>query len=329
MGANFQGIVNQDRQALQNVLPLETPYSVFIDVCNACNFKCKFCAVQYAGNRRGYGAEMMSLDLFQKIMDDLTEFGQKIKILRLYGNGEPLLNKSFPDMLSYAKGKAGWIETVTNGSMLSHDLNRKLAAGCDRIRISIEGVDAEAYYSIAGVKLDWERFVDNIGDLYVHRGDCEIYIKTVDAAVESPEKKEKFLNTFGSICDKIYIENLSPIWPDYDELGDYFDLKNKAMMADSEVREIKVCPFPFYQIFIHSDGTVVPCCADWQKRLTLGNVNDSSLYQIWNSESYRTLWKDMLKNGRSCREVCSICSYPNSVANDNIDDYAEELLKKF
>lgn len=131
MKAKFQTIVNQDRQALQDVLPLRTPYSVFIDVCNACNFKCKFCAVQYAGDRRGYGAQMMSLDLFQKIVDDFTEFGEKLKTLRLYGNGEPFLNKWFPEMASYAKarGISEWIETVSNGSMLSPDLNRKIVRG--------------------------------------------------------------------------------------------------------------------------------------------------------------------------------------------------------
>ena len=190
-------------------------------------------------------------------------------------------------------------------------------------------VDAEAYYSIAGVKLDWECFINNIKDLYINRGDCEIYIKTVDASVETPEKKEKFFETFGGLCDKIYIENLSPIWPDYDELGDYFDLSNKSMMSDTAMQEIKVCPFPFYQMFIHSDGTVVPCCADWQKRLPLGNVNDSTLSQIWNGTEYNTLQREMLKNGRQCRGVCSVCDYPNSVANDNIDSYAGELLKRF
>ena len=129
--ANFESIVNKNRQALQDTLPLKTPYSLFIDVCNACNFRCKFCAVQYAGDRRGYGAQMMSWPLFRKIIDDLQEFGENLKILRLYGNGEPLLHKSFPQMVEYAKrkGVSEWIETVTNGSMLSPKLNRELVRG--------------------------------------------------------------------------------------------------------------------------------------------------------------------------------------------------------
>lgn len=151
----------------------------------------------------------------------------------------------------------------------------------------------------------------------------------MDAAVDTEEKKEKFFDTFGGMCDKIFVENLAPIWPEYDELGDYFDLRKKALMTDSDIREVRVCPFPFYQMFIHSDGTVVPCCADWKQKLPMGNVKDSTVFEIWNGEVYRHLLIDMLKDGRQCRNLCSICSYPDSTANDNIDNYAEKILTNF
>lgn len=203
--------------------------------------------------------------------------------------------------------------------------------GLDRIRISIEGIDADAYKAMAGVELDWESFVKNIKNLYDNRGDCEIYIKTVDAAVDSQEKKERFFETFGSLCDKIFIEHISPIWPGYDELNSFFTLSDKKMMSDldMDIREIRVCLFPFYQMFIHSDGMVSPCCPDWQRKLLLGNVKTTALSDIWNGEAYNTLLKDMLKCGRQCRDLCSRCSYPDSNANDNIDDYAGDLLGKF
>lgn len=131
MSDKYKTLVNAQRNSLESVLPLQTPYSVFIDVCNACNFRCKFCAAQYDGSRRGYGAEYMGLPLFEKIIDDMKSFGEKVKTLRLYGNGEPLLNKDFAAMARYAREAkvANWIETVTNGSRLSPELNRKLVRG--------------------------------------------------------------------------------------------------------------------------------------------------------------------------------------------------------
>lgn len=38
-------IVNTaNRSSLIDAVPLDMPYSLFFDVCNACNFHCKFCA---------------------------------------------------------------------------------------------------------------------------------------------------------------------------------------------------------------------------------------------------------------------------------------------
>lgn len=196
MKAKVESIANKNRAALQDVLPLQTPYSIFVDVCNACNFKCKFCAAQYAKERRGYSNTIMSFELFKKIIDDLCEFKERVKVIRLYGNGEPLLNKDFPKMLEYVKSKniSEWIETVTNGSMLNPALNRQLVEGLDRIRISVEGIDAEDYQKVSGVYLDWEKFIKNIKDLYDNKGNCEIYIKTVDTSVNSEAKKRKIFS---------------------------------------------------------------------------------------------------------------------------------------
>ena len=39
-------IVCDDRSDLGKAIPLKTPYLLFIDPSNACNFKCNFCAPQ-------------------------------------------------------------------------------------------------------------------------------------------------------------------------------------------------------------------------------------------------------------------------------------------
>lgn len=46
MKATYGNIVNQNRNALQDVIPLDTPYVVALDPCNICNFACKFCGIQ-------------------------------------------------------------------------------------------------------------------------------------------------------------------------------------------------------------------------------------------------------------------------------------------
>jgi len=42
------------------------------------------------------------------------------------------------------------------------------------------------------------------------------------------------------------------------------------------------CTFPWYSLTVFWDGRVVPCPQDFFGKLTLGNVKDSSLLDIWN-----------------------------------------------
>ena len=77
---------------LEDQIPLTTPFSVHIDVCSVCNYKCSFCfqadsqAMKAVGLKRG----MMELDMFKKIVDDLKAFDQKIKKIKI-GNMLPAI----------------------------------------------------------------------------------------------------------------------------------------------------------------------------------------------------------------------------------------------
>lgn len=42
MKAINKNIVKQNREKLEDVLPLKMPFSIALDPCNLCNFKCGF-----------------------------------------------------------------------------------------------------------------------------------------------------------------------------------------------------------------------------------------------------------------------------------------------
>lgn len=218
MSAIRKNIVCEKRNKLEDVIPLNGPYTVAIDPSNLCNFS----AIQYKEEKLNFKKQFMSFELFKKIIDDLKAFPEKLKVLRINGQGEPLLNPDICDMIRYAKEShvADYIETITNGSRLNPSLNRKLIdSGIDRIRISVEALDREGYQKIAGVEMDFEEFLANIEDLHDISGQCEIYCKIVDVAVPTEELKNKFFELFGKICDRIFIDNVVPLWSDFDELN--------------------------------------------------------------------------------------------------------------
>ena len=100
-------IYARQRTPLEKVIPLEAPFSVQIDICSACNLQCNFCfhsdkaAIDDANIKFG----VMQWETYQKIIDDMkTSWGeQKIKKLRLFKIGEPLLNRNVCQMVKYAK----------------------------------------------------------------------------------------------------------------------------------------------------------------------------------------------------------------------------------
>ena len=78
-------VYSAEKTKLETVIPLETPYSVHIDVCSLCNFKCNFCfqadddAIRQRGLKRGF----MDFNLLKKIVDDLTDFKDKLKKVKI------------------------------------------------------------------------------------------------------------------------------------------------------------------------------------------------------------------------------------------------------
>ena len=124
MKAKIKPRINlEDRTPLEKIIPLSTPMILFVDPASICNFKCKFCPtgnpelIKNSGRWQG----LMDFDLYKKIIDDLGDFEEPLKVLRLYKEGEPFLNKQLTDMIRYAK-RAAWF-SISIPPPTAHDCN--------------------------------------------------------------------------------------------------------------------------------------------------------------------------------------------------------------
>lgn len=332
MSANIKSRVSDNREKLEQVIPLNTPFLINIEPSDKCNFRCKFCPtsdlkLMRATDGRNYGN--MNFDLYKKVIDDIKEFDNNIKMLYLYNQGEPLLNPYFPDMVKYAKDSKciDKISTTTNASLLNEELSLKIIeAGLDKIEISIEGINTEQYFNIANVKINFDKFVNNIKFLYDNKKELHIYIKIIGNNLSESEKAE-FYNIFGGICDSIFIENAASVWYDF-EIKD-INITNDKTYFGEKVSYRKVCTKIFFSMVINSNGQVSPCCSDWARKLIIGDANHEKLKDIWNGEKLRNLQKLFLRGEREDLPFCSSCGLPEYGSPDNIDNYAEEILLRF
>jgi len=320
----------RNRESLFDAIPLKTPWVIFVDPSDRCNFRCRFCPTGDTDLmlRNGRSLKTMDFDLFIKIIDDICEFDKPIKVLRLYKDGEPLLNRNFAKMVAYAKesGCCEKVDTTTNASLLNPKRNLEIIdAGLDRINISIEGVNEQQYLDFSGVNIHFKRLVNNIKHFYDHKKNCEMIVK-INGDLISEKDKEDFYKIFGNITDGIFIEHTMSCWHDFDMKG--IKQNEEFGIYGQPIKEVMVCPYVFYSMSINSNGSVSACFLDWDRKLRIGNVNNNSVKNIWNSiylYNYRLMF---LQKKRKEHPICGNCSQLSHGMPVDLDDKAEIILQK-
>ena len=69
------------------------------------------------------------------------------------------------------------------------------------------------------------------------------------------------------------------------------------------------CPLLWERMYVWYDGTVNPCDYDYKSLLQTGNVNQSSLEEIWQGAAYEQLRGNHLAHNRNRHVPCDRCEY--------------------
>jgi radical SAM protein with 4Fe4S-binding SPASM domain len=273
--------------------------------------------------------DVLPFPLYRKVIDDLELFSKPLKSLIFAGHGEPLLHPEIAEMVAYAKEKhfADRVEIVTNASLLTHDMaDALISAGLDRLRISIQGIDQDMYKNVAGVRLDFNQFVNNIRYFFERKQHTDVYIKIIDLALKSRSEEDFFYKTFNPICDTAAVEYTIPFVNEIDlSVYSSFDHAKQGHAA----HRFNICSMPFYQIVLLPSGKVTGCCAVTPP-VIFGSAEKDTLSTIWNN-SIRSNFLLSQINDRDRNPVCRDCSVPKYglQPGDELDPHKEALLKKF
>ena len=320
-------ITLKGRTKLETVIPLSTPYLVFLDPSDICNFRCRFCPTGDRDLIRSVRKpQLMTFDLYIKIIDDLATMPEPIKVLRLYSDGEPLLNPHLPGMIRYAKdsGRFLQVDTTTNGSLFSPWLSKRLiGAGLDKIFISVNGLSDAAYWKFTGYRLKFGQFVKGIRHFYKNRRNCEMTVKIVGDNL-SEQERGKFYEIFGNICDHIFIEYTAPCWPGFEVEG----VNQEKGIYGQPIKEVQVCPYIFYSLKINSDGSVSLCFLDWKHNMILGDLKTEHFKEVWGSITLKAIRLLNLNGKRKDVLMCGSCGQLKYGQPDDIDQYVQEILRR-
>jgi GTP 3',8-cyclase len=120
-----------------------------VSVTDRCNFRCVYCRSADPENHMP-SASLLSWDEYERLVRILVPMG--IRKVRVTG-GEPLVRPGVEDFI--ARLKAIGVQDVsmtTNGFMLAERCDRLVAAGMDRINISLDSLNREKFERITRTK---------------------------------------------------------------------------------------------------------------------------------------------------------------------------------
>jgi len=315
------------RTTLSEVLPLKTPFSLHVFPSYYCNFRCTYCLHSLSAEalrERRFERRLMDYGMYQKAIDGLKEFPDKLKAIIFAGHGEPLFHPQIREMVKFADGVADRTEIVTNGSLLSMGMSEALiSAGLGVLRVSIQAVTDKGYEKVSGRKVSIGDMVRDIAYFYKIKGNTKVHVKIIDMGLSEDDIK-RFHDLFDSISDEATVEYVIPFINEIPLAND----KGKTKHGGPE-SESKICSMPFYMIALEPNGDLVPCCSSVVP-YCYGNVKKESIKQMWDSpERNRFLLLQLVDLSQN--RVCGACSVPRYglQEGDYLDDDRGRLIKVY
>ena len=117
-----------------------------VSVTDRCNFRCQYC-MPAEGLPWLQRSEVLSFEEIERLVRVMVSMG--IEDLRLTG-GEPLVRRDFPalaGMLARIEGLED-ISLTTNGYLLERDADALVAAGIDRVNVSIDSLQRDRFFQM-------------------------------------------------------------------------------------------------------------------------------------------------------------------------------------
>lgn len=334
LAEKFKPLTSDDYKPLHTLLPLRTPLTVTFCSTYKCNFKCDFC-YRSAIERSELSAESMSLDLFEKLANDVADFDDKIGVVDICGSGEPLLMPNIVEWIKLLKetNNIKQLKMTTNGTGLTPQKAKDVVnAGLDLIIISINGLSDKDYKRITHSNVNFNDLLEKIKYLYKIKNGCKLHIKCIGDYF-SKEEQDYFLKTFTPICDTIHIDNAINQWIDVDlPVPPHKNTKpmgtNNRFGKNFEFQEKPMCNFPFYYLRVHVSGKVSSCATNWKDEMIVGDSKIQSLKEIWHSKQLNDLRIQLLKQ-EGLPKKCDVCKYYEMMTGEDLMPYRNDLIIKY
>lgn len=308
-------MVNQIKQG-------QLPSSLLVETTNRCILKCPVCATPWSMTRTRGG---FPYHQFEHLLDQID---WKVDFCDFGWSGEPFLNPDLFQMVSLCARKDILTHVATNGMFLEEYATRIISSGLDSINIGLDGVNQEmlATYRVGA---NFERIRRGIEKLVAERNSRQSNRPHITLQMLIMRHTEEYIEEFVELAKDLKVDDVLLKSFNIEE-GFWLNQTQKQKMADkfipnderfrrmhphhnlysvSEKISTSKCNEVTETPVILWDGRVAACCVDFEAEVTFGNINETSLKDIWLSEHYYEYRQRAFHRELA---LCAKCLYPGS-----------------
>ena len=289
------------------------PFTLSIEPTTACNLACPECPSGLKQFTRPTGK--LNLELHERM---LQQVHKSVFYINYYFQGEPFLNPKFLSLIRQAKQYNIYTATSTNAHFIDQKKAEEIvASGLDRLIISIDGLTQETYESYR-VNGKLEKVIEASKWLVAAKKEAKRktpYLIFQFLAVAQNEHEIPAIYQLGKTIgiDEVRIktaqlydyEHGNPLMPKNEKYARYKQQKDGTYQL--KYKTGNHCWRMWSGSVLTWDGKVVPCCFDKDAQHPMGDLNDSSLSEIWNSAKYQQFRRQLFVS-RQAIEMCRNCS---------------------
>ncbi|MFC1789089.1 radical SAM/SPASM domain-containing protein [Thermodesulfobacteriota bacterium] len=276
------------------------PREFHIEVTSHCNANCIMCPQKKMNRKRGY----MSWQVFTKIIDECAVFEGTGLWMNLHKDGEPLLDPMLFARINYIrkKLKKSHIHFSSNASLLTNSIiDKLLESPPDSIVFSVDGTTSETYEQIRRGLL-YQKTKENLENFFKRKKKA-LHSKTISImqmVVNDQNKNQKsdYFKMWHGKADKIMFK----------DMHNFLDQKTSVHGCSLSYKMLSRCWQPFSTMIVFWNGDVGLCCWDYENFLKLGNIERSSLLEIFNNDMFLKVRTAMIRKDCKNIPVCSKCS---------------------
>ncbi|MFQ5786985.1 MAG: radical SAM/SPASM domain-containing protein [Thermodesulfobacteriota bacterium] len=287
------------------------PMQVGIELTNNCNLRCKMCPHPRMARQKGF----ITKGIFKKIIDEIKG---KSEFVYLYGMGESLIHPEFFELADYVKNSGLKTSVSTNITLLTEEKSQKLLeSGIDFIVLALDGVNKETYEKIRiGGK-----FEENLKRIKYFlqlknklKAKCHVDVQFI-LMNDNKEEAESTSKLFSKAeRSSINSNRLKPVYV------------SPSINTENIVHK-HPCFFLWSTMTITWDGRVSMCCMDYDVEVELGNVCESSVFEVWNNSKIATLRNLHKRLEYRKMPMCNKCFIPEKNYFSTITILSSAFLK--